>query len=194
MAPARMRSVAVRSAPLVTLTILAVWTALDVSAISEPRLFQAFIAFLAVGTIALAVANIPGWGWAQPSGLVSLGLSYYGAHVIVLGIDVIAALSFLTLLFVHVEVRASSERFAPVYARPLRPAERKVVDAAMGRAAVRIGFASALGLLVPILAANLALTGVVPARTIPTAVLLAGALVVVVALLALLPILNRRAT
>ncbi len=193
MAPACMRSVAVRSAPFVTLTILVVWTALDVSAISEPRLFQAFIAFLAVGTIALALANVPGWGWAQPSGLVSLGLSYYGAHIIVLGIDVIAALSFLTLLFVHVEVRASSERFAPVYARPLRPEERKVVDAAMGRVAVRIGFASALGLLVPILAANLALTGVVPARTIPTAVLIAGALVVVVALLALLPIIERRA-
>jgi len=46
---------------------------------------------------------------------------------------------------------------------------------------------------VPILAADLAVAGIVPATTIPTAIVLAGALVAVVALLALMPSLSRRA-
>ena len=51
-----------------------------------------------------------------------------------------------------------------------------------------------LSVVVPILAADLAVAGIVPATTIPTAIALAGALVAVVALLALMPSLSRRAT
>ena len=50
-----------------------------------------------------------------------------------------------------------------------------------------------LSVVVPILAADLAVAGIVPATTIPTAIALAGALVAVVALLALLPSLKRPA-
>src|SRR5439155_628090 len=50
-----------------------------------------------------------------------------------------------------------------------------------------------LSVVVPILAADLAVAGIVPTTTIPTAIALAGALVAVVALLALLPSLKRPA-
>src|SRR2546427_272076 len=50
-----------------------------------------------------------------------------------------------------------------------------------------------LSVVGPILAAALAVAGIVPATTIPTAIALAGALVAVVALLALMPSLSRRA-
>jgi len=52
--------------------------------------------------------------------------------------------------------------------------------------------AAVLSVVVPVLAADLAVAGIVPATTIPTAIALAGALVAVVALLALLPSLSRR--
>jgi hypothetical protein len=186
--------IAVRIAPFVTLGALIAWTASDVLAVAEPRLFQAFAALLAIGGLALGLGNLPGWRWAQPGGLIALGLSYLGAHVIVLGVDVVAGLAFVTFLFIHVEARSAAERFAPVYARSLEPDERGRVNAALGRMSVRVGFAGGLGFLLPLLAADLALTGIAGARTIPSAVLLAAAIVLVVSLLALLPVLERRTT
>ena len=194
MASAPLMPVALRIAPFVTLTALVLWTGFDVLAVTEPRLFQTFAALLVIGTLGLALANLPGWGWAQPGGFVALSLSYFGAHVIVLGVDVLAGLAFVTLLFVHMATRSSAERFAPVYARPLGSEERILVNAALGRMVLRVAFAAGLGLLLPLLAADLALTGIVPARTIPSAVLLAAAIVLVVALLAILPVLERRTT
>jgi len=187
MASAPLMPVALRIAPFVTLTALVLWTGFDVLAVTEPRLFQTFAALLVIGTLGLALANLPGW-------FVALSLSYFGAHVIVLGVDVLAGLAFVTLLFVHMATRSAAERFAPVYARPLGSEERILVNAALGRMVLRVAFAAGLGLLLPLLAADLALTGIVPARTIPSAVLLAAAIVLVVALLAILPVLERRTT
>ena len=62
----------------------------------------------------------------------------------------------------------------------------------MGRAVLRLTVAAVLSVVVPILAADLAVAGVVPVTTVPTAIALAAGLVAVVALLAVVPSLERR--
>lgn len=190
-APDLRRSV-LRTAPLITIAALVVWVARDILAVSEPRVFQGLAAFLVFGAIAVLLATLPGWAWMQTSGLVALGVSYFGAHVIVVGLDVVPLVSFLTLLIVNAEIRVLAERFASLYARPLLEDQRRVLDVALVRAAFRLGFAASLAILIPLLAANLAVGGVIPARTIPTAVIFAAVLVVVIALVAILPTLERR--
>ena len=76
----------------------------------------------------------------------------------------------------------------------LRRVELGRIDGAFGRAVLRLIIAAVLSVIVPILAADLAVAGIVPATTIPTAIALAGPLVAVVTLLALTPCLSRRAS
>ncbi len=185
---------ALRAAPAAALAVLVGWAFLDGLGVADPRWRTPLLALLAIGLGLIAIAGAFGWAWVHPIGLTVLGGSYVGAHAFVLGIQVLPALVYLVLGIVHVELRVLAERFAPIYDAPLGPAERTRIRGALVRALLRLSVASVLGGLVPVLAADLAVAGIVPATTIPTAILLAAALVAVVVLIALLPILERRAT
>ena len=193
MASPRLIPVALRAAPVVTLAVLLGWAIWDVSAIGDGRWIVALSAILGIGAVALIVSFVFHWRGIRALGLVAIGAGYVGAHAFVLGVQLVPALIFLSVLISQVELRILAERFAPLYEAGLRPQERTRIHGALGRAVLRLVIAAVLCVVVPLLAADLAVAGIVPATTIPTAIALAGALVAVVALLALMPSLSRRA-
>ncbi|HWM52359.1 MAG TPA: hypothetical protein VNP71_04270 [Thermoplasmata archaeon] len=184
---------ALRAAPVVTLALLVGWAVLDVSAIGDGRWAAALIAILGIGAAAVILSVVLRWQGIRPIGLIAIGAAYVGAHAFVLGVQLVPALVFLSVLISQAELRILAERFAPLFETGLRPEERSRMRGALGRAVLRLIIAAVLSVVVPILAADLAVAGIVPATTIPTAIALAGALVAVVALLALMPALSRRA-
>ena len=192
MAATRLVPVALRGAPQVTLAVLGTWAVLDVLGIHDGRWSLAFLIVVLGGLSFIVLSAAFHWDSIRPIGLVGLGGGYVTAHAFFLGLDVVPALIFLTLLIGHVELRILAERFAPIYEASLDATELSRVRGALGRAVLRLGIATVLAILVPIVAADLAVAAVVPATTIPTALLLAGALVAVVMVLALLPSLERR--
>lgn len=180
-----------RIAPLGTLSVLVVWTGWDVAHVSTPRWDTSLQAFFAISVALLALGETR-WGVPlRQIGMLVLGLSYYAAHVVDLGVDVVRALVFLTLLIVQVELRLLMERFAPLYERRMPREARRRISEALLRAAARLGATASLAVLVPIVTADLALAGLVPTTSIVTAVMFAVGLVAVVVLLALLPTLRR---
>ena len=192
MATSRVIPIALRGAPHVMLGVLAIWATLDVLEIHDGRWSFGFLIVILGGATFIVLAAAIHWSSIRPIGLVALGGAYVTAHAFLLGLDVVPALVFLTLLIAHVELRILAERFAPIYEASLDATELSRVRGALGRAVLRLGIATVLAILVPIVAADLAVAAVVPATTIPTALLLAGALVAVVMVLALLPSLERR--
>ena len=192
MAATRLVPVALRGAPQATLAILGTWAVLDVLGIRDGRWSLAFLIVVLGGLSFIVLSAAFRWDSIRPIGLGGLGGGYVTAHAFFLGLDVVPALIFLTLLIGHVELRILAERFAPIYEASLDATELSRVRGALGRAVLRLGIATVLAILVPIVAADLAVAAVVPATTIPTALLLAGALVAVVMVLALLPSLERR--
>jgi len=184
---------ALRAAPVVTLALLVGWAVLDVSAIGDGRWAAALLAVLGIGAAAIILSVVLRWRGIRPVGLIAIGASYVGAHAFVLGVQLVPALVFLSVMISQAELRILAERFVPLFETALRPGERSRIDSALGRAVLRLIIAAVLSVVVPILAADLAVAGIVPATTIPTAIALAGALVAVVALLALMPSLSRRA-
>src|SRR5947208_1858200 len=193
-ASTRLIPVALRAAPGVTLALLVGWATLDVYAIGEPRWSAALFTVLSIGVVAVTLSVVLHWRGIRAIGLIAIGGGYVGAHALVLGVQLVPALVFLSLLISQVELRILGERFAPLYEAGLGPDERTRIHGALGRAVLRLIISAVLSVVVPILAADLAVAGIVPATTIPTAIALAGALVAVVALLALMPSLSRRAT
>lgn len=193
MASSRLIPVALRAAPVVSLAVLLGWAIWDVSAIGDGRWITALLPVLGIGAAALITSFVFRWRGIRAIGLIAIGAGYVGAHALVLGVQVVPGLVFLSVLISQVELRILAERFAPLYEDGLRPEERARINGALGRAILRLSIASVLSVIVPILAADLAVAGIVPATTIPTAIALAGALVAVVALLALMPSLSRRA-
>ena len=184
---------ALRAAPVATLALLVGWAILDVSAIGDGRWAAALLAVLGIGVAAVILSVVLRWRGIRPIGLIAIGAAYVGAHAFVLGVQLVPALVFLSVLISQAELRILAERFAPLFETALRPGERSRIHSALGRAILRLIIAAVLSVVVPILAADLAVAGIVPATTIPTAIALAGALVAVVALLALMPSLSRRA-
>src|SRR5439155_1101302 len=130
--------------------------------------------------------------WARWSGLLALGTTYVVSHAFVLGIQVLPALVFVSLLIAQVELRILAERFAPLFLTTITSAQQRQIQLALLRALVRLTIASILAVVIPLLAADLASAGVVPVTTIPTALLLSAALVAVVLILALLPSLESK--
>ena len=193
MASPRLIPVALRTAPVVTLALLLGWAISDVSAIADGRWIVALVAILGLGAAALTVSFVFHWRGIRAIGLIAIGAGYVAAHALVLGVQLVPALVFLSVLISQVELRILTERFAPLYEAGLRPDERTRIHAALGGAILRLTIAAVLSVVVPIIAADLAVAGIVPTTTIPTAIALAGALVAVVALLALMPSLTRRA-
>lgn|GEM_PF-4153130 len=188
-----MISRSLRIAPSACFGILAVWTAYDVVQVSSAAWAVGLLILLTAALITHLLGNVFRGARARSFGLVFLGAAYYGAHVAVLGVQLVVAVAFLTLLIVYVELRFLSDRFAPIYARRLHPDARRHVDGALARAMLRLLVASVLAVFVPIFAADLALSGLVPLTSILTAIFLAAGLVAVIALLALLPLFERRA-
>ena len=193
MASPRLIPWALRAAPVVTLAALLGWAIWDVSAIGDGRWIATLLAILGVGAAVLIISSVFHWRGIRAIGLIAIGTGYVAAHAFVLGVQLVPALVFLSVLISQVEQRILAARFAPLYEAGLRPEERGRIHNALGRAVLRLIIATVLSVVIPIIAADLAVAGVVPTTTIPTAIALAGALVAVVALLALMPSLSRRA-
>ncbi len=187
MAATHLKARVLRASPFVALAILVVWTGWDVLRVDLPGWDVTTSILWFLGMAGLLTSVTP-WGtWPRRFGILLLGSAYFLAHLVSLGIDLLSAIAFLTLTVVAVELRVLASRFAPIFARSLSAGERSRIDAALLRSLLRLGLAAILAVLVPILAAELALSGALPATTIPTAFLLGAGLLAVVAFLALLP-------
>lgn len=194
MASPRLIPIALRAAPAMVLAFLLGWAIWDVSAIGDGRWDVALLVILSLGAVAMVVSFVFHWRGIRVVGLIAIGAAYIGAHALILGVQLVPALVFLSMLISHVELRVLAERFAPLCDAGLRPVELSRIHGALGRAILRLIVAAVLSVVVPILAADLAVAGIVAATTIPSAIAIAGALVAVIALLALMPSLNRRIT
>ena len=192
MAASRMIAIVLRAAPSVTLALLVVWSILDVLSIPDPRRGFPLLGLAAAGVAFLLLDPKFRARSTRTLGLVCIGAAYLIAHAVILGIDLVPALVFISVLIIQVELRVLAERFAPRFEVDPGPDAQRRIRGALGRAVLRLTVAAVLSVVVPILAADLAVAGVVPVTTIPTAIALAAGLVAVVALLALVPSLERR--
>jgi hypothetical protein len=125
-------------------------------------------------------------------GLVLLGTTYVAAHEFVLGVQLLPALVVVALLISYAEIRILAERFAPLFLAPITSAQRRQFGRALFRALARLVAVLIVAVVVPLFAADLAVAGVLPLTTIPTALLLSAGLVAVVVLIALLPTLDSK--
>jgi len=85
-----------------------------------------------------------------------------------------------------------ADRFVPIYRRDLSTEARVRIRGGLVRGAARLTLAGAMAFLLPVFAEDLAVAGTLPVTTIPTALILAGGLVAVIVLLALMPVWQRR--
>src|SRR2546427_6392067 len=106
-----------------TLALLVGWAVLDVSAIGEGRWAAALLAILGIGAAAVILSVVLRWRRIRPIGLIAIGATYVGAHAFVLGVQLVPALVFLSVLISQVELRILAERFAPLYEAGLPPEE-----------------------------------------------------------------------
>lgn len=178
--------------PLVVLGSLQVWAFIDLVSASHTRESIPLGLLWAAGAVFLAVGDISRWRWTRWVGLPALVGAYLGLHAFVLGVQLLPALGFVTLLIVQVELRILADRFGPLFASTMTDVESRRIEGALVRTLVRLALASSLSIALPLAAANLSAAGFVPATTIPSAFLLAASLVAVVALLALFPTSERR--
>lgn len=186
-----MRALALRASPLVLLAVLASWAAWDVSRVSDAP-WNVILAIVLLLGLASSLAGLAAWGaWPRRVGCILIPAAYLGARTVALGIDLIPALAFTTLAVVQAELRVLADRFAPLYERSLGEDTRRAIDAAIVRQGLRLLLAFAIAILLPVLAADLALTGALRPTTIPSSLLLTGALIAVVSLLAILPAMRK---
>lgn len=190
MVASRLTATVLDATPVAIVVALSAWAFWDFLGIPVTTLSRAFIALLLIGLAGLVFGLRFGSAAIRRSGLAAVAVSYLGAHVSVLLFDPAAALGFVTLVLVALEMRILAERFAPVYRRDLDEEARDRVDAALARSIIRIAGAAAIGFLGATLTADLGLSGTVPLRTIPTALFLSMGLVAVVLLLAFWPLLE----
>jgi len=182
-----------RAAPIAALGVLVFWIGSDLYSVADVRSARLLFGLLIVGLIFLVLATRLPRMWLRPIGLATLVAVYVIGHAMFLGVQVLPGLVFVVLLIGHAELRILAERFARLYDVALTRTERGRIRRALGRAVFRLGVAAVLAVVVPVIAANLAVAGVVTLTTIPTAILLAGALVGVIAMLAILPSSRQRA-
>jgi hypothetical protein len=192
MAASRLISPALRWTPFAALALLETWAAWDLLAVPDRRWITALALPFLANLALLLLSRGSHRQWARWSGLLALGATYVVSHAFVLGIQVLPALVFVSLLIAQVELRILSERFAPLFLTTITAAQQRQIELALARALVRLTIASILAVVIPLLAADLATAGVVPVTTIPTALLLSAALVAVVLILALLPSLESK--
>src|SRR3989449_2459954 len=85
MASPRLIPVALRAAPVVTLTVLLGWAIWDVSAIGDGRWIAALFAILGIGTAALAAAFVFPWRGVPALGRLAIGAGCGGGAPLALG-------------------------------------------------------------------------------------------------------------
>jgi hypothetical protein len=175
------------------LLVLEAWVAWDLVGIPDRRWSAGLILLFASNLVSFGFARMVQRRWPRWFGLTALGSTYIVTHAFVLGIQLVLALAFVSLLIIHLELRILAERFAPLFTETISPAQRKQIAGALLRASIRLTIASMLSVALPLLAADLATAGIFPLTTIPTALLLSAGLVAVVLLIALLPTLEPRA-
>jgi hypothetical protein len=180
-----------RTAPRVLLGIAEAWVAWDLIGLSDRRWAVALsLPFLANLILLAGTAHFhtrgPRW-----IGLSLLGATYVTVHGLVLGVALLPAILFVTLLIASLEIRILVDRFAPLFVPTISAAQRRRLWITLARAAGRLAISLAFAILVPLFAADLAGTGVFPVTSVPTALLLAVGLVAVVLMIALLPTLSR---
>jgi hypothetical protein len=182
-----------QGAPLLLLGSLQVWLLADLLSLGDRRWVNPAVVLWFANLALFASSAAFRWRWARRLGPIALGSTYVGVHAFLLGVQLVPAVTFVSILIGQVELRILVERFAPLLRASITSAEQAQIGGALLRAVLRISIACALSIVVPLLAAEVASTGLVPLTSILTAFLLSGALIVVVVLLALLPALERRA-
>jgi hypothetical protein len=192
MAKTRVMAAVLWALPVLAILILFTWAFADLL-----RIPPATIVEVTGGVLLSAFAvNVLGFrfgrAYLRRVGLGLLVLIYFGAHLIFLPLDATAALGFLTLALFAVELRIVADRFVPLYAGLLEGEDRERVGTALLRSLIRVVAVSGVAFLASSLAADLALAGTLPVTTIPTALVLAAALIGVILILALWPVLERR--
>ncbi len=193
MAASRLISPALRFTPLAVLAFLESWVVWDLLAVPDRRWIAALSAPLVANVAFLALSRASHRRWARWIGLIALGTTYVVMHAFVLGIQLVPALLFVSVLIGQVELRILAERFAPLFLVTLTATQQRQIGGALLRALIRLTIASILAIVIPLLAADLATAGVVPVTTIPTALVLSAGLVAVVLIIALLPSLEPKA-
>jgi hypothetical protein len=189
---ARLTPTLLEAAPIALVAALSAWAFWDFLGIPKSVIAELFTGILLLGLAALVLGLRFRVASFRRAGLVLVTLSYLAAHLFVLPLDPAAALGFLTLVLVAVEIRIVAERFAPVLRADLDEDAREHVHDALSRSLLRVAAASALGFLGSTLTADLALSGSLPLRTIATALVLSLALIAVVLLLAFWPFVEAR--
>ncbi len=187
-----MTAAALETAPVALVAGLAAWAFWDFLGIPVDVLTRGFVAVLLVGLAALLLGLRFAVAALRRLGLLLVAVSYLGAHLFALPLDSAAALGFLTLVLVAVELRILAERFAPVFRADLGAEVRDRVRQAFARSVLRIAAAAAIGFMGSTLTADLALSGALPLRSIASALFLSMALIAVVLLLAFWPSVDRR--
>lgn len=193
MVASRVTAALLRAAAPATLVGLAGW--LLAEAFLVPAAGAAEVFGILVG-VAVVLVLADAWkpiAFLRRAASVLLLAVYVAMHAGYLGIEVVPALAFVSVVLAAVPLRFLTDRFAPLYRLDLSDDARRRVGAALARSFLRVVVVGVLAVLVPLVAADLGLAGTVPSTTIPTAVILAGGLIAVVLLLALLPTLERRA-
>jgi len=193
MATSRLISPALRYTPLAVLALLESWVVWDLLAVPDRRWIAALSLPFVVNVAFLVLSRASHRRWARWIGLMALGTIYVVMHAFVLGIQLVPALLFVSVLIGQVELRILAERFAPLFLVTLTATQQRQIGSALLRALIRLTIASILAIVIPLLAADLATAGVVPVTTIPTALVLSAGLVAVVLIIALLPSLEPKA-
>jgi len=181
-----------RAVPLALLVALEAWVVIDLLSVDNVRWAAVFGVVWIANLAFLAVAAVSRWRFARWAGLVGLGGAYVGMHAFVLGVQLLPALVFVSLMIAQVELRILAERFAPLFAASLNRSERSRIGGTLTRAVLRLTIALILAIVVPLLASDLSAAGFVPVTSVPSALLLSAALIGVIVLLALLPSLEGR--
>ncbi len=187
MASARLIATTLWAAPVAAFGTLTVWTLVDFLRITDQTLASELILPLLVALIVIALGVRLTNLVLRRFGLLLLIATYFVAHALALPPDPAPLLGFMTLALVALELRLLAARFAPIYLLNLSAEDRARLDDALGRSMLRIVVVSAIAFLGSVLAADLALAGTLPVTSIPTALILAGALIAVVFLMALWP-------
>src|SRR2546429_9578317 len=115
---------ALRAAPVVTLAFLVGWAVLAVSAIGDGRWAAGLLAVLGIGAAAVILSVVLRWRGIRPIGLLAIGAAYVGAHAFVLGVHLVPALVFLSLVISQADRRFLAKRSAPPYQPAPRDQER----------------------------------------------------------------------
>lgn len=171
---------------------LAAWAFSDFLGIPVDALTRGFVIVLLAGLATLLLGLRFAVAVLRRLGLLLVALSYLGAHLFVLPLDPAAALGFLTLVLVAVELRILAERFVPVFRTNLGADIQDRVQQALARCVLRIAGAAAVAFMGSTLTADLALSGALPVRSIASALFLSMSLIAVVLLLAFWPSVERR--